>query len=430
MKIVVVGAGYVGLIAGVCFAEAGHIVTCVDIDSTKIDMINSGRSPVYERDLEELMVRNMKQGRFTATTDDKKAYQNAEVIFIGVNTPQLPDGSADLSSLCAVLAKIAQTAERNCLIVIKSTVPVGTGDMAEQFIKECRTKDVSLTVASNPEFLSQGTGIRDTFHASRIILGTENEDEEELLRKIYAPFDLPIVSVSRKSAEMIKYASNCFLALKISYMNDIANLCELFGADIEDVAEGMSYDKRIGGSYLNAGIGYGGSCLPKDTKAMVRMAKQKGYILKTVDAAVKINEVQKTKLYEKARKRFITLKNRKAAVLGLAFKPGTDDLRDAPSIDNIMLLSGLGADIHAYDPAAGDNFKLHFPLGITCTITPEEALTDADVCFIFTEWEEIRNITPEQYKKLMRNPVVYDGRNIYNPEQMKSAGVEYYSIGR
>ena len=296
--------------------------------------------------------------------------------------------------------------------------------------------DVQIEVASNPEFLAQGSAVHDTLHAARIIIGTESEKAEELLKEIYAPFNLPIVSVNRRSAEMIKYASNDFLALKISYMNDIANLCELVGADIQDVAKGMSYDARIGANFLNAGIGYGGSCFPKDTKALKFLAKQHGYQLKTVEAAVDVNIAQKTRLYHKASERMITFKGLKVAILGLAFKPGTDDLREAPSLDNVALLLEQGADLVAYDPVAADNFKKRYPEGrcgngtITYVDKAEDALNDANICFVFTEWKEIKAVTPEEYKKRMSIPLVYDGRNIYDKKEMKDAGVEYYSIGR
>lgn len=430
MKIVVVGTGYVGLVAGVCFAEIGHDVICVDIDQTKIDMINSGKSPIYERDLEGLLIKNRKAGRISATADYKGVYREAEVIFIGVGTPERVDGSADLSYLAEVLIQIAECAERDCLVVIKSTVPVGTNKKAEQLLNDFKVNDVHLEVASNPEFLAQGSAVRDTIQASRIVLGTESKGAEETLRKIYEPYHLPILVVSRESAEMIKYASNCFLALKISYMNDIANLCELVGADVEDVARGMSYDKRIGERFLNAGIGYGGSCLPKDTKALVHIAKEYGYPLSTVEVATRINEEQRRKLTDMAKKRFVTLKNKKIAILGLAFKPGTDDLRYAPSLDNIALLLELGADLHVYDPIATKNLQKLYPREVTYTLTPQEALKEANVCFIFTEWKEIKEITPETYKQLMKHPIVYDGRNIYKKDSMQQAGIEYYSIGR
>lgn len=431
MKIAVAGTGYVGLVAGVCFAEKGHDVVCVDVDEKKVEMMKSGKSPIYEQDLEELMQKNYQEGRIDYTTDYQSAYKNADAIFIGVGTPEQPDGSANLSYVATVSRQIAESVEHDCLVVVKSTVPIGTNDKVEQFIKDSLTnKNIKIEVASNPEFLAQGTAVRDTLQAKRIVIGTESKEAEAKLMKIYKPFNLPIVSVSRRSAEMIKYASNDFLALKISYMNDIANLCELVGANIEDVAEGMKYDDRIGANFLRAGIGYGGSCFPKDTKALKYLAKQHGYTLKTVEAAVDVNTAQKTKLYKKASDRLITFNGLKVAVLGLTFKPGTDDLREAPSIDNVELLLKQGAKIYAYDPVGTENFKKKYPNGIVYVSNPEEALKDANVCFIFTEWNEIKAIKPEEYKKLMKTPLVYDGRNIYKLDEMKNAEVEYYSIGR
>ena len=435
-KIAVAGTGYVGLVAGVCFAEVGHQVTCVDIDEKKVNIMKQGNSPIYEAGLEELMQKNYAAGSLDYTTNYVSAYKDADAIFIGVGTPEQPDGSANLSYIATVARQIAETIEKDCLVVVKSTVPVGTNDKVEQFIKDFLVNDVKVEVASNPEFLAQGTAVHDTLQAARIIIGTESKWAEELLLKIYEPFQLPIVSVNRRSAEMIKYASNDFLALKISYMNDIANLCELVGADIQDVAKGMSFDERIGCKFLNAGIGYGGSCFPKDTKALEYLAKQNGYELKTVKAAIDVNTDQKTLLYKKASKRLITFNGLKVAVLGLTFKPGTDDLREAPSLENVPLLLAQGADIYAYDPVGVDNFKRKYPEGkngrgsIKYIEKIEEALTAANVCFIFTEWSEVRAVKPEDYKKLMRTPLVYDGRNIYGIDDMKQAGVEYYSVGR
>ena len=429
-KIAVAGTGYVGLVAGVCFAEKGHDVLCVDVDEEKVELMKSGKSPIYEQDLEELMVKNYKEGRLDYTTDYKSAYKNVDAIFIGVGTPEMPDGSANLTYVATVSRQIAETVEKDCLVVVKSTVPIGTNDKVEQFIHDSLEHDVKIEVASNPEFLAQGTAVRDTLQAKRIVIGTESKEAEKLLMEIYEPFNLPIVSVNRRSAEMIKYASNDFLALKISYMNDIANLCELVGADIQDVAKGMSYDPRIGSNFLNAGIGYGGSCFPKDTKALKYLAKQNGYKLRTVEAAVDVNTEQKTVLYKKASKRLITFNGLKVAVLGLTFKPGTDDLREAPSLDNVELLLKQGANIYAYDPVGMENFKKHYPNQITYVNKPEEALEKANVCFIYTEWKEIKDIKPSEYKKLMKTPLVYDGRNIYSKAEMKEAGIEYYSIGR
>lgn len=436
MKIAVAGTGYVGLVAGVCFAEKGHNVTCVDIDEKKVKLMESGVSPIYEDGLEELMKKNNPTGRLHYTTDYASAYKEAEAIFIGVGTPEMPDGSANLSYIATVCRQIAESVEHDCLVVVKSTVPIGTNDKVEQFIKDFLVKDVKVEVASNPEFLAQGTAVRDTLHAARIIIGTESKKAEAMLREIYEPFNIPIVSVKRRSAEMIKYACNDFLALKISYMNDIANLCELVGADIEDVAEGMSYDQRIGAKFLNAGIGFGGSCFPKDTKALRFLAKEYGYDLKTVDACVEVNRKQKTRLYEKAKDRMITFSGLKVAVLGLTFKAGTDDLREAPSSENIKLLLAQGANIYAYDPAGVPRAKMEFPEGqiekgtMSYVESPKDALDGANICFVFTEWGEIKAVKPEEYVKYMRTPLVYDGRNLYKPEDMKAAGVEYYSIGR
>lgn len=436
MKIAVAGTGYVGLVAGVCFAEKGHDVTCVDVDESKVQMMRNGVTPIYEEGLEELMQKNNAAGRLHYTTDYQSAYKDAEAIFIGVGTPEQPDGSANLSYIATVSRQIAESVERDCLVVVKSTVPVGTNDKVEQFIRDFLVRDVKVEVASNPEFLAQGSAVHDTLHAARIIIGTESKEAEATLKKIYEPFNLPIVSVNRRSAEMIKYACNDFLALKISYMNDIANLCELVGADIDAVAEGMSYDARIGARFLNAGVGYGGSCFPKDTKALKYIAKQHGYTLRTVEAAVDVNAEQKTKLFYKASNRMITFEHLKVAVLGLAFKAGTDDLREAPSLDNVELLLRNGADIYAYDPIAADNFKKKYPEGsnlkgtIHYVRSPEEALQDANICFIFTEWKEIKDIAPETFKQYMKISLVYDGRNLYGVQDMKNAGIEYYSIGR
>ncbi|HQO10720.1 MAG TPA: UDP-glucose/GDP-mannose dehydrogenase family protein [Clostridiales bacterium] len=436
MKIAVAGTGYVGLVAGVCFAEKGHNVVCVDIDEAKVRTMKKGISPIYEAGLEDLMKKNFKAKRLDYTVDFKKAYKDADAIFIGVGTPEQPDGSANLSHIATVARQIAESVEKDCLVVVKSTVPVGTNDKVEQFIHDFLINDVKVEVASNPEFLAQGSAVKDTLQAARIIIGTETKWAEDILKKIYKPFNLPVVSVSRRSAEMIKYASNDFLALKISYMNDIANLCELVGADIQDVAKGMSYDERIGSKFLNAGIGYGGSCFPKDTKALEYLAKQHGYKLRTVTAAIDVNKDQKTLLFKKASKRLITFHKLKVAFLGLTFKPGTDDLREAPSLDNVPLLLEQGADIYAYDPVGIDNFKNLYPEGkngkgtIYYVSKPEDALKGANVCFIITEWDEIKKMKPSDFKKLMRTPLVYDGRNIYSKNEMLKAEVEYHSVGR
>ena len=329
-----------------------------------------------------------------------------------------------------VAKQIAETIEKDCIIVVKSTVPIGTNDDVEKYIRDNLVHDVEISVASNPEFLAQGTAVRDTIYASRIVIGTENKQTEAKMLKLYENFDVPKLTMNRRSAEMVKYASNDFLALKISYVNDIANLCEEVDANIEDVTRGMSYDSRIGDKFLKAGCGYGGSCFPKDTKALQYLAQKGGYELKTVKAAIEVNREQQLILLKKARKSIKSFKGLNVAVLGLTFKPGTDDLRAAPSLTNVPILLEEGAKIKAYDPIGVENYKRFYPSEIEYTKTPQEALIDADVCFIFTEWQQIKDVKPEEYKKLMKNPLVYDGRNIYTIADMKENGIEYYSVGR
>ncbi|HOO79391.1 MAG TPA: UDP-glucose/GDP-mannose dehydrogenase family protein [Lachnospiraceae bacterium] len=436
LKIAVAGTGYVGLVTGTCLAERGHCVTCVDVDENKIKMMESGKSPIYEDGLEELMQKNHAAGRLSYTTDYQAAYCDADAIFIGVGTPELPDGSADLHFVMGVARQIAESVQKDCLVVVKSTVPIGTNDEVEKLLKECVNGRVNIEVASNPEFLAQGTAVRDTLNASRCVIGTESKNAESVMRAIYEPFGIPIVSVNRRSAEMIKYASNDFLALKISYMNDLANLCELVGADVKAVAQGMSYDERIGRRFLNPGIGYGGSCFPKDTKALRSLAADLGYELKTVSAAIEVNQMQQIRLFTKAEEMGIELEGKKIAILGLAFKAGTDDLREAASLKNVPLLLEKGANLVAYDPVAQDNFIRRFPEGqqgsgsIHYVHSAKEALQDADLCFVYTEWPEFVSLTPSDFIKTMKSPVVFDGRDIYQPEEMKNAGITYIGIGR
>lgn len=430
MKVVVVGTGYVGLVTGVCLAEKNHKVICLDINENKINMMKEGKSPIYEPNLEELMVKNYNAGKLDYSTNYKKAYKDAEVIIIAVGTPEKADGSANLEYVYEVSKQIAENLERDCVIAIKSTVPIGTNDKIEEYIKANLRNPVNIEVVSNPEFLSQGTAVYDTLEASRIIIGTNSDKAKNVMSELYQDFNSPIVFMTRKSSEMVKYASNDFLALKISYINDIANLCDVVGANIDDVIKGMGYDKRIGNEYLKPGCGYGGSCFPKDTKSLHYLATQGGYNLKSVEATIAINKKQKIVLIEKARKEFKTFNNIKVAILGLAFKPNTDDLREAPSIDNIEILLEEGANIKVYDPKAMIKLKENFSYKVKYANTPQEALKNADVCFIFTEWEEIKNVKPSEYKELMKRPIVYDGRNIYNPAEMKNCEVKYYSIGR
>lgn len=430
MKIVVAGTGYVGLVTGACLSEVGYNVKCVDIDENKVEIMKQGVSPIYEPGLDELLKKNYEIGRLDFTTDYKNAYKDADIIFIGVGTPEREDGSANLDYVYSVAEQIAENIENNCLVVIKSTVPIGTNDRVEEFLKQHLVHKVNVEVASNPEFLAQGTAVENTLHASRIVIGVETKNAEETLRELYQRFNQPIIVTKRRSAEMIKYASNDFLALKISFINEIANLCELVGANVEEVTKGMSYDSRIGGNFLKAGIGYGGSCFPKDTRALHWLANDNGYELKTIKATIEVNENQKYKLFRKAIQRFGSLKGLKVAVLGLTFKPGTDDLREAPSIPNVRRLLDEGSEVVAYDPVGIDNFKKLFPNDINYVSKPEDALIDADIAFIFTEWKEILELDISKFMKLMKRPVVYDGRNCFDVKQFNEVGIEYYSIGR
>lgn len=428
MKIAVAGTGYVGLVTGVCLASKGHQVTCVDIDEKKVEIMRQGIAPIYEAGLEELMRDSM--NCLTFTTDYQMAYKDAEVIFIGVGTPEKKDGSANLTYVYAVAKQIAETVERDCVVVVKSTVPIGTNDKVEAYIQNCLKHDVKVTVASNPEFLAQGTAVRDTLHAARIVIGVETPEAGEILQKVYADFDAPKLVTNRRSAEMIKYASNDFLALKISYINEIANLCEIVGADVEDVAKGMGYDSRIGDKFLKSGIGYGGSCFPKDTKALSWLASFNDNEIKTIKAAIEVNESQKFKLIKKTKKYYDDLEGLTVAVLGLTFKPGTDDLREAPSLVNIPLLLEDGAKVKAWDPVGVENFKKKVPDGITYCDSIEQTIRDADLCLIFTEWEDVTQFDVLLYKELMKKPIVIDGRNCYKVSDFDGTGIIYDSIGR
>jgi UDPglucose 6-dehydrogenase len=410
MKIAIAGTGYAGLVSGVCLASIGHQVIGVDIEEYKVMRKNADR--------------------LTYTTDYTSAYRDAEVIFIAVGTPEKKDGSVNLNYVYEAAKQIAVSVEKDCIVAVKSTVPVGTNNKIEKILKTNLNNSVSVEVASNPEFLSQGTAIKDTLHASRIVLGVESDYAEKVLRKVYDGFNQPYVITDRKSAEMIKYASNDFLALKISYINEIANLCEILGANIEDVARGMGFDQRIGNKFLMAGIGYGGSCFPKDTKALQWHANCHDYELKTIKAAIEVNENQKTKLIKKARKYYENFHGLTVAVLGLTYKPGTDDLREAPSLQNIPSLLEDGANIKAWDPLGVENYKKIYPTEIAYCGTIEEAISCADVCLIFTEWPQIKEFDVSKFAKLMRKPLVLDGRNCYDLNKLENLGVTYVSIGR
>lgn len=442
MKVAVAGTGYVGLVTGVALAHIGHNVTCVDVDEEKIKVMKSGKSPIYEQELEELM--NEDKERLTYTTDYKMAYKDADVIFIGVGTPERIDGSANLDYVKTVVRQIAESVEKDVVVVVKSTVPIGTNDKVEEYLKNNVKKGIKVYVASNPEFLAQGTAVRDTLYASRIVVGTENRVAERIMKKLYSPltkkpYKVPYLAMNRRSAEMVKYASNDFLALKISYINEIANFCEKVGADIENVTKGMGYDSRIGNKFLKAGIGFGGSCFPKDTKALHWLSKDFDCELKTVKACIEVNKAQKILMYKKLKEYIENLENKNIAVLGLTFKPGTDDLREAPSIDNIELLLDEGANVRAYDPISIESFKKRIEPKIKLDSingkieyfdTIDETIKGADAALIMTEWPEIVNYNIDNYKTLMNNPLVFDGRNCYSLKDVEKANIEYISVGR
>lgn len=424
MKILVIGLGYVGLVTVVSFAEKGKNIIGYDENTKKIEMLNSGKPTIYENGLLELMEKNKE--KILYTSDKENAYKDSDVIFICVGTPENEDGTANLEYIYSAIEDIIKYVKKECLVVIKSTVPVGTNEKIDKYINE--NTNIKIEVASNPEFLSQGTAIKDTLEAKRIVIGTSSKWAENILKGIYSNFEnSEIVLTDRTTAEMIKYASNDFLALKISYMNEMANLCEKLGANIEDVKLGMGLDDRIGKKFLNAGIGFGGSCLPKDTKALYAQGFENGIELNTIKAAITVNEKQKTKLIDKISKYYSSVQNLNVAVLGLAFKPETDDLRKAPSLINIKYLTENGAKVKVWDPVVKK--KLDFENIVYCEWI-DETIEDADICLIFTEWKEIKKYNIENYEKLMKKSIILDGRNCYKIEDMENRDIIYDSIGR
>lgn len=432
MKVTVAGTGYVGLVTGVCLAHIGHNVTCLDVVEEKIEMLKNGKSPIYEPDLEDLMSKN--KDRLSFTTDYKKAYKDADVIFIGVGTPERIDGTANLDYVNEVARQISESIDKDTVVVIKSTVPIGTNDRIEKYINENAKDGIKVRVASNPEFLAEGTAVKDTLYASRIVVGTEDKKAEKILKELYLPltkkpYNVPLLSMDRRSAEMVKYASNDFLALKISYINEIANFCESVGANIKNVTLGMGYDPRIGNKFLNSGIGYGGSCFPKDTKALHWLSKNLDCELKTVKACIEVNKEQKLRLFHKL-KNSLYLKDLEIAVLGVTFKPNTDDLRDAPSIDNVELLLEYGANVTVYDPIGLDNFKKRFKDRVNYASSIDEAIKDKEAVMIMTEWKEIKEYDLNNYVKLMSKANIFDGRNCYDLDSFKNIDAHYVSIGR
>jgi len=425
-----IGTGYVGLVTGACFAEKGHNVICVDVDESKIEKLKRGVTIIYEQGLQELISKNYISGNLNFTTDYESALKDCKVVFVGVGTPEREDGSVNLDYIYGACRRIYEKAQDDILIVIKSTVPVGTNDRIEEYLKKILKRNINVELASNPEFLAQGTAVRDTLNGERIVIGVNSRKAENKLKEIYKDYNQPIIVTDRRSAEMIKYACNDFLALKISFINEIANFCEVIGADINDVVEGMKYDTRIGNKFLKAGIGYGGSCFPKDTKALHWLANNHGYELKTIKATIEVNQNQRFELFRKAKKRFGKISNKKIAVLGLTFKPETDDLRESPAIYNIERLLDEGADVSVYDPKGEEKCYEIFKDKIQYKKSVEDCIRYCDAAFIFTEWDEIKHSRLNEFKKLMKTPIVFDGRNCFDLKQVQEADIEYYSIGR
>lgn len=428
-KICIIGTGYVGLVSGVCFAELGNNVICVDNDENKISLLKQDKIPIYEPGLEDLLKKN--KNRISFTSSIKDGVINSDIIFIAVGTPPRPDGSADLSSIEHVVREIAYNMKSYKLIVDKSTVPVETGEKVKITIERNLRKKVKFDVASNPEFLREGNAINDFLNPERIVIGVESKKAEKILKEIYKPINSPIIVVDIKSAELIKHASNSFLATKISFINSVANLCEKVGADITKVALGMGYDKRIGKEFLNAGIGYGGFCFPKDVDAFYWIAKKNGYDFKILRAVRDVNRYQKENFVKKIEDTLWILQGKTVSVLGLSFKPNTDDIRFAPSIDIIKMLIQKGAKIKAYDPKAMNKAKEVLKgYNVEYCKSVYDAVRKSDCMVIITEWNEFMKINFKKVKKIMKQPIIIDGRNIYQPERLKKIGFIYKGVGR
>jgi UDPglucose 6-dehydrogenase len=433
MKIAVVGTGYVGLVLGACLAENGNTVACVDKDQSKVDTLRAGHMPIYEPGLEEMVRRNEHEDRLSFTTGLAEAVRASTIVFIAVGTPQGEDGSADLQHVMAVARDIGRALNKYTVIVDKSTVPVGTARQVRAVIAKETTQP--FAVVSNPEFLKQGAAVEDSMKPDRVVVGVDSGDEKagEMMRELYSPFTrtgAPIMMMDTASAELCKYAANAMLATKISFMNEVANLCELVGADVDQVRKAIGADRRIGTSFLFPGVGYGGSCFPKDVKAVMKTASDRGYDFRILGAVDAVNQKQKERLVTKMQQHFGDLSGRTIALWGLAFKPRTDDMREAPAIPIIERLLERGATVRAYDPAAAPVARRIFGDRVALCERSYEALQGADALAIVTEWNEFREPDFDKMKSLLKAPVVFDGRNIYSPEQMRGLGFTYFSIGR
>lgn len=432
MKIAVVGTGYVGLVTGTCFAETGNQVICVDIDANKIERLNKGDIPIYEPGLDVLFHRNVDEGRLKFTTNLAEGIKEAQVIFLALPTPPGEDGSADLKYILKVSDDLGPLLDHYVVIIDKSTVPVGTAEKVHAAIAQ--NAKVEFDVVSNPEFLREGVAVEDFMKPDRVVVGTNSDKAKKMMEKLYAPLvrqGNPVIFMDERSAEMTKYAANSFLAMKITFMNEIANLCEKVGANVDDIRRGIGTDSRIGKRFLFAGIGYGGSCFPKDVQALAKTSRDFNYDFRILNSVMEVNEDQKKRLMPLVMDYFGgDLKGKTIAVWGLAFKPYTDDIREAPALENIKALLAAGAQVTAYDPEAMENVKKSMDDSITFCHTPYAALDDADALMIFTEWPQFRTPDFEKMNKLMKNKVVFDGRNLYELDVMREMGYTYYSIGR
>ncbi|MDA9213407.1 UDP-glucose/GDP-mannose dehydrogenase family protein [Flavobacteriaceae bacterium] len=440
MNITVIGSGYVGLVSGTCFAEMGNSVTCVDIDPVKIEKLNQGIIPIFEPGLETMVLKNVKNKNLFFTTALDKALQNSEIAFIAVGTPMGDDGSADLQYVIAVAKAIGQSMQKRLIVVDKSTVPIGTADKVKATIQkelDDRGSELEFDVVSNPEFLKEGAAIADFMKPDRVVIGTDSDYATEKMKQLYHPFCMSrdrFISMDIRSAEMTKYAANTMLATKISFMNEIANICEKVGADANQVRIGIGSDQRIGYSFIYPGAGYGGSCFPKDVKALIKIAKENGYTAQLITAVEEVNNTQKLVIAQKIVKRFgENLTGFTFGIWGLAFKPGTDDMREAPAIYVIKELVSRGAKIKAYDPKAIDEAKEHYLKGvqnITYVTSKYDALKGSDALVLITEWKEFRSPDFEEMKTQLKTPVIFDGRNQYNTFSPQEKGFEYYQIGK
>ena len=433
MRIAMIGTGYVGLVSGACFADFGHDVCCIDKDASKIERLKLGDIPIYEPGLDDLVARNVREGRLSFAAEGSEAIRAAEAIFIAVGTPsRRGDGHADLSYVYAAAEEIAPLIGGFTVVVTKSTVPVGTGDEIENIIRAARP-DAHFAVVSNPEFLREGAAINDFKRPDRVVVGLEDQRARDVMNQLYRPLFLnetPMVFVGRRTSELIKYAANAFLAMKITFINEIADLCEAVDADVQQVARGIGLDKRIGSKFLHAGPGYGGSCFPKDTLALARTAMDAGSPMRLVETTIEVNDVRKRSMAARIQQAAGgDLQGKTVALLGLTFKPNTDDMRDAPSLEVAPQLIAMGARVRAFDPEGMDEAGRLLP-GVELRANPFEAVEDADVLVILTEWDQFRALDLERVKGLMRQPVVVDLRNIYRPEEMRARGFDYVSLGR